>query len=212
MKQKPMTVEELLEKCNSDPEWVAAKKERDRKFAEIRMASELAQRPLVDDLKKVGVHIKSAWELVNTKTPYPLAIPVLLNHLNRPYPERVREGIARALAVREAHSGWSTLLDAFKVDPDQSTIGVKWALALALGAAATDAELDDVIPLLRDRSNGENRVPLLAILGRSKDPRADALLLELADEPGIALDVAAVKRKRDKRVLAKKSRAKQNLK
>lgn len=192
----------------ADPVWVAAEEERNRKVAELEAFYEKAERPIVIDLRNVGVPVSSVWDLVNTKAAYPKAVPVLLAHLNRPYPERVREGIARALAVVEARIGWATLLKTFREDTNRSPTGVKWALALALGAAATDRELDDVIPLLRDPQNGENRVPLLAILGRSTDPRADRLLDELRDEPGIALDVAAVRRKREKRKLATKLRAK----
>ena len=54
--------------------------------------------PLVEALAQCGCVVKSVWDLVSSKAPYPAAIPVLLEHLSKPYPDRVREGIARALA------------------------------------------------------------------------------------------------------------------
>ena len=78
--------------------------------------------------------------------------------------------------------GWRILIDAFQKETDTSTTGGKWALALALGATRTDQVLDEVIPLLSDRTLGENRAPLLAILARSKDPRALVLLQELSGD------------------------------
>lgn len=84
---------------------------------------------------------------------------------------------------------------AFREETDTTTIGVKWPLALALGAAGTDDVLNDVLPLLRDKSLGENRVPLLPILGRSRDPRARELLEKLRDDEAIAHDVKKVLRK-----------------
>ena len=158
-----------------------------------------AEAPLVSELNHAGLKVASVWDLVNTKKSYAEAIPVLLNHLLRPYPDRVREGIARALAVPEARTGWATLLHAFKVDADRTTIGVKWALALALGAAGSDEVLEDILPLMTDKSLGENRAPLLVILGRSKDPRAMALLQQLSDDPDIGNDVKKLLRRLEKR-------------
>ena len=66
---------------------------------------------------------------------------------------------------------------------------MKWAIALALGAAGTDEELEEVIPLLRDRSLGRNRSPLLDILARSRNPIAVTVLAELQDDKEIADDV-----------------------
>ena len=127
---------------------------------------------------------------------------MLLGHLMRPYPERAREGIARDLAVPEARIGWKTLLEAFRQKTDTTTLGVRWALALALGAAGSDDVLDDVLPLLRDATLGRNRVPLLQILARSSDPRAHQLLRELRDDEAIGSDVKKILRKlRPKRLM-----------
>jgi hypothetical protein len=65
-----------------------------------RLSAEEA--PLAEDLRAVGLSASSAWDLVNSKEPYSQAVPVLLKHLQRPYSDRIREGIARALAIPQA--------------------------------------------------------------------------------------------------------------
>ena len=86
----------------ADPEYVARgdkeEQERQRQVAQWRRA----EAPLVEELRESGFEVDSAWDLVNTSTPYPRALPILVKHLERPYPDRVREGIARALAVGDA--------------------------------------------------------------------------------------------------------------
>src|SRR4030088_3102473 len=112
--KKKKTAEALLKELYNDPEWLARKQERDQRLREQAAAYRKAEAPLVAYSNRAGVAVQSVWDLVNTKEPYPAAVPVLLEHLRRPYPERVREGIARALAVPEARIGWDILLQAFR--------------------------------------------------------------------------------------------------
>jgi len=183
------TAAELMAELNEDPEFVA--RQRQQEEAQRARVDEWrrAETPLVQHLGRVGVQVDSVWDLVNTAAPYPRAMPVLLDHLQRAYPERVREGIARALAVPEARMGWDILLNAFRSEPDQTTIGVKSALGSALAEAASDDVLDDVITLLRDKTIGENRVPLLPALLKSSNPRAWEILRELEKDPQISKEV-----------------------
>lgn len=182
------TAAELMADLKADPQYMARRREqeveRERQAAEWRDA----ERPLVDDLHATGLNVDSVWDLVNTSAPYPSAVPVLLEHLQRPYPSRVREGIARALAVPEAKIGWKLLVDMFIRERDRSAHGPKWALACALGAAADDAVFSDVVTLLKDKRHGENRVPLLGALARSRQPEARSALLQLRDDVDLSSD------------------------
>lgn len=109
------TADEFLAELHADPEWTARQQERDRRLQEQAAAYRKAEAPLVEGLNRArGVAVQSVWDLVNTKAPYPAAVSILLEHLMRPYPERVREGIARALAVPEAGIGWAILLRHFE--------------------------------------------------------------------------------------------------
>jgi hypothetical protein len=52
--------------------------------------------------KQAGIDVKSVFDLVNSKTSYPDAIPVLLGFLPNISDNWIKEGVVRALAVREA--------------------------------------------------------------------------------------------------------------
>jgi hypothetical protein len=80
-------------------------------------------------------------------------------------------------------------LKAFHEETDTTTTGVKWALALALGAMGADDVLHDVIRLILDNTLGRNRVPLIPVLGRSGDPHAREILEQLRDDETIGHEV-----------------------
>ena len=142
-----------------------------------------AQAPLLAELREGGFAGASVWDLVNTRTPYPKLVPILLKHLKVDYPERVREGIARALAVPEARSGWRVLVDEYLATPDMTDQGIKWALHLAIAATADASVLDELIKLAVDRRHGQDRLLFVDALARMDDVRADAALAELANDP-----------------------------
>ncbi len=185
MKLKPgkTTAEELIAELRSDPVWLAARedeeRERQRKQADWREA----EAPLVDELHMAGFEVDSAWGLVNRSTPYPEALPILLEHLERAYPDRVREGIARALAVRDAKFGWETLTRLYR--QEVAGTDAKDGLAAAIAAVADDEVIDQVIGLARDATHGDSRLLLLRALARSKDPQARGALEEFAEDPAL---------------------------
>lgn len=172
-----MTAEEAQKILESDPEWVAAREreelDRQRRESEWRDA----EAPLAEELRAAGFEVDSAWDLVNTATPYPRALPILLKHLERPYPDRVREGIARALAVRDARFGWETLARLYR--EERTGTDAKDGLAVALAAAAEDDVIDELISLVLDGTHGDSRLFLLRGLKRLPRPQARAALEEL---------------------------------
>lgn len=199
MKKKMITAAELSAELNADPEYVAwrAKDEEARleRAAEMRRA----EAPLVDELRAAGYDVQSAWDLVSTRGSYPSALPILLAHLPRLYPDVVREGIARALAVRETKDvGWDVLTQAYRDEPQSQTKG---GLAVAIAATADREVIGDVIDLVRDRRHGSSRLLLLRALTRSKDPRARETLVELKDDSDLVKEIEVILRrsKRTKR-------------
>lgn len=154
-----------------------------------------AEAPLVDELRAAGYQVESAWDLVNTAVRYPTALPILLDHLQRPYPPAVREGIARALAVREARFGWEILVRLFREEQEER---VSDGLACAIAEAADDDVIGDVIELVRDpRHTG--RVLLLSALERSADPRARATLMDLGTDPELKKEIQVILRRLQRR-------------
>lgn len=166
-----------------------AQKERDRLAAECATA----EAALVAELRAVGLDVGSVRDLVTKRTPYPEAMPILLAHLPRPYPANVRDGIARALGVREARPAWATLARLFRDERDER---VRDGIAVALAAAVSPELLGDLITLVRDPSLGPSRVLLLRPLARSADPRAHQALTALAADPDLELEVAHLLKQR----------------
>jgi HEAT repeat protein len=149
------------------------------------LASEDAK--VAEALRFVGVRVNSVYDLVNTRNPYPTAIPVLARMLHEVQHPRIREGIARALAVKEARSVAPTLVNEFEAvkATDEPSQHVKWAIGNALSAAASDDVVEDVIRLMRDPKHGWARSMLPLALANAKKKRQiaiGALLEALSDE------------------------------
>jgi len=189
--QKKVTAAELVAELNADPNYVAARakaeQERQRIAAELRQA----QAPLLEDLRLVGVSVSSVWDLVNTSAPYPNALPILLDHLSCSYPGAVREGIARALAVREAKFAWPKLMRLYQ---EETHPRAKDGLAVALAAIADDETIDDLISLIIDSRNGPSRLLLLRPLERSSDPKARQTLIQLQNDPELTKEIKVILR------------------
>jgi hypothetical protein len=106
---------------------------------------------------------------------------VLLAHLTGAYPDGVRDGIARALAVPEARPYWSILKQAYLDEPLGTR--TKQGLAAALAAAADDEVLDELISLVTTPQHGESRGLLMTALPRSYNPLARQVLESMTSDP-----------------------------
>src|ERR1017187_5714225 len=93
------TADELLRTLETDPEYVRRRAEQDAELARLDALYRDAEAPLVRDLASLGVHVWTVWDLVNGPNSYDVAIPLLLDHLRRPYPDAISAGIARALGI-----------------------------------------------------------------------------------------------------------------
>lgn len=189
-RRKPMTAADFLSQLESDPEYVARRRAQRERVQQREAELKAVEAPLVEDLRAVGIDVEWSWDLVNRAAPYPEALPVLLQHLERSYPDPVREGIARALAVPDARFAWDTLLRLFRQEPPGTR--AKDGLAVALAAVADDEVVDQVGALLRDVRHGESRVFLVGALGRSKTPEARVVLAELQDDPQLRTEIRRV--------------------
>jgi len=182
------TAEEFLRELAADPQFVRRQEEREAERRQLERQLRDAEAPLLRDLADVGVDVESAWDLVNTSTPYPDALPVLLDHLGRDYPDPVREGIARALAVRgDAAFAWATLLRLYRQEP--AGTDAKDGLAVALAAVATGRELNELIELAADARHGESRILVIGGISRLRSAEARQALDRLADDPVVGTEV-----------------------
>jgi hypothetical protein len=146
--RKSMPASELDELLHSCPEWVAQNAAREAKRAEAEAKFRIEEEPIIADLAAAGFEVGSVWDLVNTNAKYPAALPVLLNHLRHTYHQRIREGIIRALTVKEARGiAGEAILDELRGETDSEN---RWALANALTVTAERKDAAAIKALLAD--------------------------------------------------------------
>jgi hypothetical protein len=197
MFKKRETAEEFLRRLDADPEYVRLRAAQDAELAKLTAFYREAEAPLIDDLAALGVYVWSVWDLVNNdRRSYGIAIPLLLDHLKRPYPDAIRDGIARALGTPAARPmAWKTLVEEYRRTPARIS-RVKDGLAAALANASDDSVLADLIDLARDKQNGDSRVILLLGIRRSKRSEAKQAIVELANDPELVLEIASWRKSR----------------
>ncbi|MFV8486303.1 hypothetical protein [Ralstonia pseudosolanacearum] len=201
-----LTAAELVAKLQANPGFLKKQQEKEQERVERSARLRVEEEPLLVDLQKVGWSVESVWDLVNTSSPYPEAIPVLLRHLLLSYLDRTREGIARSLAVPEpeVQKAWPLLVEEYRKAPvgwgikvpgdtKEYRLGAKDGLACALSVAVTDETLPELIALAKDRTQGESRVLLLSALKkrRNKNPLAKQAIEELASDPDLEKEIAS---------------------
>lgn len=162
-----MSATEFMEQLAKDKEYQRKKATFDAELQERADGLRAAEQPIMTDLRNAGVHVDSVWDLVNTAEPYPAALPVLMEHLERGgYPDRVMESLGRALAVKPAVAFWDRL-KALYLAPRNP--GEQEGTAVALAACATKAQLDDLIGFLSVEDRGQSRIyfirPILKVGG-----------------------------------------------
>ena len=180
-----MTADELAaEKARllrEDPEYRARVEAAEAERRERRDALRRAERPVVEDLVQAGVDVSSVWDLVNTSEPYPLALPVLMEHLERGgYPDRVMESLGRALAVKPAVEFWTRLRACYL---NARGTGEEDGAAVALAACATADQLDELIEFLGVEERGESRIYFLRPIKKLGRAEGRALLDSFKDDP-----------------------------
>lgn len=184
-KRRERTAAELMAELRANPDHVRMRAEQEESLRHRRKFRQKAEEPLVRDLGSVGCEVESVWDLVNTERPYARAIPILMEHLEREYPDKIREGIARALAVRVLEAEDWEILRAHFVSEEQSE--TKWALALALAANAQEIHRQQLVELVSAPEHGKGRAILAEALHRFPGTRSTLQSLTADPEIGSTL-------------------------
>jgi hypothetical protein len=176
-----ITAAELMAQLQNNPEYQrktqAAEAELQVRVQELTRA----EQPIVADLRRAGIKVDSVWDLVNTSVPYPAALPVLLEHLQRGgYPDPVMESLGSALAVEPAVFAWDALRELYLKAGGR---GEEEGLAVALAASATGEHLEALIELLNEDSRGETRIHFLRPIKRVGGRRGREVLESLKSDP-----------------------------
>jgi len=191
-RRKEITAGELMAELEANPEWVEKRRQREEARRHRRQFRRRAEEPLVRDLRIAGSQVDSVWDLVGTREPYPQAIPILLDHLEEEYPAKIKEGIARSLAVRVlSPEHWQVILRHFidEVEPE-----TKFALALVLKANARPEHVTVLEGLVMDPRSGKGRVILAQGLydlkGDDAKSELKSILEPLVSDPEIGESIA----------------------
>jgi hypothetical protein len=147
-------------------------------------------RMVVDGLAEVGIAVLSVYDLVNSRGAYPDAIPVLMEMLRKVKHDRIKEGVARALTVKEARPiAVPVLIAEFQSasDENDSQRVTKWTIGNALSVVADDSAYEPIVALLRDKKHGSARDGLATALCNMKKHREQAVrhLIQLLDDADV---------------------------
>jgi hypothetical protein len=182
-----------------------AYRERRERLAKTQAANAARYReeiePVVQALRAIGVPAENVRaSRLRELQAYPSAVPVLLEHLAKPYSQTILWSLANALAVPEARSAWPDLVAAYKSTPTPAAgspedgMGLKDGLANALAATVSKDTISTLIALAKDPSHGNSRLLLLQGIRRSRDPRAKLAIEELSTDPQLAKEIASWRR------------------
>ncbi|MFP9099859.1 HEAT repeat domain-containing protein [Flavobacterium sp. RHBU_24] len=161
------------------------------KKLEIERAKE--HQTLTYELSNIGIKITSIWDLVNTKVKYPTAIPILLKHLRLNYSDQVKEGIVRALIVKEAKGiATSALIAEYEKTPKEKD-NLRWVIGYAIANTMTSQDVNWILNTVADKSNMWSRSQLVVALGTVKTQQSEEMLISLlADEQVLPQAICAL--------------------
>jgi hypothetical protein len=141
---------------------------------------------VVAELGKIGVHVSSTQDFMNTREPYPEAIPVLLEMLPKMQGYALKEVIVRSLGVKEAKGRAEPLLIAefgsSLPDDSRDASSLRWAIANTfdiLGGGKDASE--SLLQFLTDSRSGRAREMLSLAAAKSKNRAAIPILLDLLE-------------------------------
>lgn len=158
----------------------------------LERESTIIQHDLLKDLKTVGINVSTVWNLVNTKARYPKAIPVLIKHLAMPYPEKIKEGIIRALSVRESKgkAGRPLIEEFYKIPVENSSL--RWVIGNAMISAIDKDLVPDVIAIAKNKENGSSRDRFVFALGKMREEQTIIDLLDDEEMVVYAIEVLGI--------------------
>ncbi len=137
---------------------------------------------LINELETVGIFITSVWDLVNERKKYPEAIDVLLKYLPLATHEKNKEGIVRALTVKEAKGKASSVLIKEYDSTSKNKDMLRWIIGNAIATVMTSQDIDWLISTVTDKTNGGSREQLVKALGTVKSQEAIDVLNNLLND------------------------------
>lgn len=203
-----MNLKEKIDKLNREFNELVGKpsktdedmEEMDRVGDALEVALRQELKPMTDELREAGT-VADVWDLVNTSASYPKAIPILVKHLGKSYHRRNRSGIVRALAVREAKGIANRAIVEEYRKASKEDFHFSWLFGNTMSVIVTNDDLDELIEIVTDESNGESRTGFIDALAKIKSPKVIEVLHQLES------DKNRIVAQRAKKILEKKAKA-----
>lgn len=141
---------------------------------------------IIEALSKVGIAIDDVYDLVESNKPYPEAIPVLSQLLKEGISNiGDREGVIRALAIPEAKGEiGSILIDEYYKIPSDNML-LRWAIGNTMEVVISENDVDAVIKIVADKSNGMSRQMFALALGNVPSEKSEDALIQALDDDEI---------------------------
>jgi hypothetical protein len=150
--------------------------EHDRKRKDAVRRNLTVSQPLVEELQRAGIPLRQLGELGNVQLIYPDAAPILLAHLERPYPEDIRLAILQALQRPYGKTVFARLRDQLKRNAATLSEDLLFSYGAAVTANAAKSDVADLAALIEDPALGVARITIAVRAARWLDPRiADAV-------------------------------------
>jgi hypothetical protein len=185
--------EEMAQRRREDPEYRARAEQFEADLQARAMQEREASRPVLDDLRAIGVEVDSVWDLHTVPDVRSRAIPVLLTHIVREYPDRVLEGIGQGLDDKASRPWWDDLR-AILLATDHPV--VRDRVACALAACAAREHYGDLLTFIRDDSLGESKIyflrPINRIGNRISDGEGRAVIESVTGDPVLGKEASAI--------------------
>lgn len=139
------------------------------KFAylfEMELREELAD--LTSELNEIGIQCSDVWDLANA------------------YHDKNKEGIIRALTVKEAKGkAASALIAEYQKTPKENDY-LRWIIGNAIATVLTLNEIDWVYSTVLDKSNGRSRRQMVSALSVVKTEKSEGILIDLLEDDEVA--------------------------
>lgn len=174
---------ELLRKSPKTQEEIA---EKDLMGEIFGQELKYERRDLSQELKDAGARFSDPWDMVNTKEPYPEAIDILVKHLSINYHDKNKEGIIRALTVKEAKGKANkALIEEYNKTPKEKD-NLRWIIGNAFTVIITKEDIESILPIVMNKDNGMSRYRFVEALGKIKTEQVKAALTKLLDDEEMA--------------------------
>ncbi len=145
------------------------------------------QEIIKERLLKVGVEVDSIYDLVNTNEKYPQAIDTLISLLNEniDFNQKIKEGIVRSLAVKEAKGKANDVLFKLYELNSEDLRSLNWAIGNTIYIIVQPKDEEKIIEIVKDKSKGTARQMFVSALGKLKSDAVEKVLIDLLDDEDV---------------------------